>query len=144
MKNFKDIMKIGFIVCTMLMGVSSLASENINQFNIEVNKDSSFLGEENFLGNWKYSAENVPYEYARGILFISKKEGQLEVVVALSGRELKAQDVKVMEDSLTFSLNLEGQLVSVSITVDGDKISGKASSEDGIFNLKGERRLDPE
>ena len=75
---------------------------------------------------------------------ISKKEGILTVIVALRGGERKAQDVKVEENTLTFVLNLEGQLVSVSITTDGDKISGKASSEDGIFQLTGERRLDPE
>lgn len=144
MKNFKGIVKFGLVVCTMLLGHSSFASQNVNQLAIEVNKSPTLFGEENFLGNWKYSAENVPYEYARGILFISKKEGILTVIVALRGRERKAQDVKVEENTLTFVLNLEGQLVSVSITTDGDKISGKASSEDGIFQLTGERRLDPE
>ncbi|MCK0189379.1 hypothetical protein [Arenibacter sp. F20364] len=144
MGSFKGIVKLGFIVFAMLMGVSSVASENLNQFNIEVHKASSLLGEENFLGNWKYSAENVPYEYAKGILFISKKEGVLTVVVALRGRESKAQDVRVEDNTLTFDLNLEGQIVSVSLKAEGDKISGKASSRDGIFQLTGERRLDPE
>ena len=121
-----------------------MAYEDINQSDIGVINDSTPFDEGKFIGNWKYSAENVPYEYARGILFISKKEGSLNVLVALPGGERKANDVKVKENTLTFSLSLEGQLVSVSITVEGDKISGKASSEDGIFNLSGERRLDPE
>jgi uncharacterized lipoprotein YehR (DUF1307 family) len=86
----------------------------------------------------------VPYEYAQGILFISKKDGLLDIIVALAGGERRAQDVKVEENILTFSLNLDGQLVSISLTVEGDKILGKASSKDGIFELKGERRLDPE
>lgn len=144
MENFKSIIKFGFIVCTLLIGLSAMAFEDAGQLNIGVVDDSSPLDEEKFIGNWKYSAENVPYEYARGILFISKKEGSLKVVVALPGGERKANDVVVKDNTLTFSLNLEGQLVSVSITVEGDKISGKASSEDGIFKLSGERRLDPE
>jgi hypothetical protein len=144
MGKFKGVVKFGFLVCTILVGISSKASSSINQFNLKVNKDSALLGEENFLGNWKYSADNVPYEYAQGILFISKKEGQLAVDVALLGGERKAQDVKVEANTLTFVLNLEGQLVTISFTVVGDKISGKASSKDGIFELKGERRLDPE
>ncbi|MBC8767004.1 hypothetical protein H4O18_03270 [Arenibacter sp. BSSL-BM3] len=144
MGNFKGIIKIGFLVCTMLMGFSAMANADVNQLDVGVVNDANPFGEENFIGNWKYSAENVPYEYARGILFISKKEGSLKVLVALPGGERKADDVKVKDNTLTFSLNLEGQLVSVSITVEGDKISGKASSEDGIFKLSGERRLDPE
>ncbi|MCK0145168.1 hypothetical protein MWU78_05880 [Arenibacter sp. F26102] len=144
MGNYKGFIRIGFLVCTMLISLSAMANANANQLNIGVDNDSTPFGEENFIGNWKYSAENVPYAYAKGILFISKKEGSLRVLVALQGVESKADDVKVKDNTLTFSLNLEGQLVSVSITVEGDKISGKASSEDGIFELSGERRLDPE
>ncbi|MEQ8220032.1 MAG: hypothetical protein RH981_17470 [Arenibacter sp.] len=144
MGNFKAIVKTGFLVYTLLLGFSSFASDNVNQLNIGVKNSPTLFGEEKFLGNWKYSAENVPYEYAKGILFISKKEGVLAVVVALRGGERKAQDVKVEDNTLTFNLNLEGQIVSVSITAEGDKIRGKASSEDGIFELAGERRLDPE
>jgi len=144
MKNLKGIVKFGLVVCTMLLGFSSFASVNVNQLVIEVNNGPSLFGEENFLGNWKYSSKNVPYEYARGILFISKKEGVLSVIVALRGGERTAHDVKVEDNTLTFGLNMEGQIILMSITAEGDKISGKASSEDGIFQLTGERRLDPE
>ena len=144
MGKFKGIIKFGFLACTMLMGIAAMAYEEVNQLDVGVINDSTPFDEEKFIGNWKYSSENVPYEYARGILFISKKEGSLSVLVALPGGERKADDVKVIDNTLTFSLNLEGRLVSVSITVEGDKISGKASSEDGIFKLSGERRLNPE
>lgn len=144
MGNLKGIIKFGFLACTMLLGFTALAYADVNKLDVEVNNVSSSFDEEKFIGNWKYSAENVPYEYARGILFISKKEGSLKVVVALPGGERKADDVVVKENTLTFSLNLDGQLVSVSFTVEGDKISGKATSEEGIFKLSGERRLDPE
>jgi len=144
MRKLIGIIKFGFMACMMLIGSSAMAYEDVNQLDVNVIDDYNPINEEKFIGNWKYSAENVPYEYARGILFISKKEGSLNVLVALPGGERKANDVKIKENTLTFSLNLEGQLVSVSITVEGDKISGKASSEEGIFNLSGERRLDPE
>lgn len=144
MGKVKGVVKLGFLVCAILLGISSKASENIDPLDIKFNISTSFLGEENFMGNWTYAAENVPYEYAQGILFISKKDGLLDIIVALAGGERRAQDVKVEENILTFSLNLDGQLVSISLTVEGDKILGKASSKDGIFDLKGERRLDPE
>ncbi|MDO6603228.1 hypothetical protein [Arenibacter palladensis] len=144
MVNLKSIVKFGFVVYSMLLGFSSHAIENVNQFAVGVNNSPLLIGEENFLGNWKYSAENVPYEYAKGILFISKKDGVLKVVVALRGGERKAQEVKVKDNTLSFNLNLEGHIVSVSINVVGDTISGKASSDDGVFQLTGERRLDPE
>ncbi|MDX1769623.1 MAG: hypothetical protein R3294_16345, partial [Arenibacter troitsensis] len=118
--------------------------ENANQFAVGVRNSPLLMGEENFLGNWKYSAENVPYEYAKGILFVSKKDGVLKVVAALRGGERIAQEVRVEDNTLSFNLNLEGHIVSVSLNVIGDKISGKASSDDGVFQLSGERRLDPE
>lgn len=138
------ILKFGFLAGTMLLGFSTLAFDDVNKLDVEVLYDSSSFGDEKFIGNWKYSAENVPYEYAKGILFISKEEGSLKVVVALPGGKRKADDVVAKENTLTFSLNLDGQLVSVSIILEGDKISGKAISEEGIFKLSGERRLDTE
>lgn len=144
MGNFKSIVKFGFVVYIMFLGFSSHAVENANQFAVGVRNSSLLMGEENFLGNWKYSAENVPYEYAKGILFVSKKDGVLKVVAALRGGERIAQEVRVENNTLSFNLNLEGHIVSVSLNVIGDKISGKASSDDGVFQLSGERRLDPE
>ena len=105
MGNFKAIVKLGFVVYTLLLGFSSFASKNVDQLTIGINKTPA---------------------------------------LALRGRESKAQDVRVEDNTLTFDLNLEGQIVSVSINAEGDKISGKASSQDGVFQLTGERRLDPE
>ncbi|MDL5514674.1 hypothetical protein QSE00_22875 [Arenibacter sp. M-2] len=144
MENLKGFVKFGFVLYAVLSGFSSFASASITPFCVAVHNGPSLYGEENLLGNWKYSAENVPYEYAKGILFISKEEGKLTVVVALRGGKRKAQDVKIEGNTLTFNLKLDGPIVSVSITAEGDRISGKASSEDGIFQLTGERRLDPE
>lgn len=144
MENLKYFVKFGFVLYAVSMGFSSFVSASVDPSYIAVGEGPWLFGEENLLGNWKYSVEDVPYEYAKGILFISKQEGKLTVEVALRGGKRKAQDVKIEGGTLTFNLQLEGPIVAVSITADGDKINGKASSEDGIFPLTGERRLDPE
>ncbi len=128
----------------LLYGGTAVASTSFGSVKDSPIKVNDSYGEEDFIGNWKYSAENVPYEYAKGILFITKEKGDLKVVVALAGGERKAKNVNVDGKTLTFSLDVDGDLVSVTIKVDGDKISGEASSYDGVFALKGERRLDPE
>lgn len=144
MKKINAFLKLGLATFALLCGFTAMASTSFNSGKDSPVKIYKFYGEEDFIGNWKYSAENVPYEYANGILFITKEKGDLNVVVALAGGERKAKNVKVDGKTLTFNLDLEGELVSVTIKVDGDKISGEASSYDGVFALKGERRLDPE
>ncbi|NNG11094.1 MAG: hypothetical protein HKM92_13070 [Arenibacter sp.] len=144
MKKINAFFKLGLAMFALFYGITAVANTSLNIGKYTPVKAYESYGEEDFIGNWKYSAENVPYEYANGILFITKEKGDLKVLVALAGGERKAKNVKVDGKTLTFTLDIEGDLVSVTLKVDGDKISGEASSYDGVFALQGERRLDPE
>ena len=91
------------------------------------------------VGTWDYSAPNAPYEYSKGQLIITKAEDKLEGVVNIDGYEMKLNSVKVEKDVLTFSLYVEGDYVSVKLTITGDSFEGKASTTEGLLDVTGKR-----
>jgi hypothetical protein len=94
---------------------------------------------EDVVGTWDYSAPNAPYEYSKGKLIITQGEDKLEGKVDIDGYEMKLNSVKVEEDVLTFSLYVEGEYVSVKLTIKGDSLEGKASTSEGLLEVTGTR-----
>jgi hypothetical protein len=95
--------------------------------------------DQDVVGTWDYSAPNAPYEYSKGQLIITKVEDELEGVVNIDGYEMKLNSVKVEKDVLTFSLYVEGDYVSVKLTIKGDSFEGKASTSEGLLDVTGKR-----
>ena len=91
------------------------------------------------VGTWDYSAPNAPYEYSKGKLIITQGEDKLEGKVDIDGYEMKLNSVKVEGDVLTFSLYVEGEYVSVKLTIKGDSLEGKASTSEGLLDVTGKR-----
>ena len=91
------------------------------------------------VGTWDYSAPNAPYEYSKGQIIITKGEDKLEGNVNIDGYEMKLNSVKVEGDQLTFSLYVEGEYVSVKLTVKEDSLEGKASTSEGLLEVTGKR-----
>jgi hypothetical protein len=73
-------------------------------------------------------------------MHIFKKRRQHMVQLEMSGGTIDAENVVVVKDKLSFSLQLEGQPIQVALTIEGDTFSGESSSQDGIFQLQGARR----
>jgi len=91
-------------------------------------------------GVWDYTVKDVPPEYSRGVLHVTKKRRQHMVRVALENGTLEAQNVQVKKYKLSFSISIEGQLVDVNLTMDVDTFTGESISPDGVFALQGTRR----
>lgn len=91
------------------------------------------------VGTWDYSAPNAPYEYSKGQIIITKGEDKLEGKVNIDGYEMKLNSVKVEGDLLTFSLYVEGEYVSVKLTIKEDSLEGKASTSEGLLEVTGKR-----
>jgi hypothetical protein len=94
---------------------------------------------EDVVGTWDYSAPYAPYEYSKGKLIITQGEDKLEGKVDIDGYEMKLNSVKVEDDVLTFSLYVEGEYVSVKLTVKGDSLEGKASTSEGLLDVTGKK-----
>ena len=91
------------------------------------------------VGIWEYTVEDVPYEYSAGTLIITKEKEGYKAVIKVNYNTLTATDVKVNENTLNFSVYIEGSKVQVSLQVMDDAINGKANSAEGTFSLKGKR-----
>ncbi|MGD9328458.1 MAG: hypothetical protein PVH48_05775 [Cyclobacteriaceae bacterium] len=94
---------------------------------------------DNVVGTWDYSAPNAPYEYSKGQIIITEGEDKLEGKVDIDGYEMKLNSVKVEDGVLSFSLYVEGEYVSVKLTVNGDSLEGKASTSEGLLEVTGKR-----
>jgi hypothetical protein len=92
-------------------------------------------------GSWDYLVKDVPLEYSSGILHVSKKKRVYSVELEMPGGKLRADNVKVNKNKLTFSVAIEGGSVDVSLIMDGDSFNGETYTQDGTFMLVGNRRI---
>jgi hypothetical protein len=91
-------------------------------------------------GLWKFEAPYAPPEYTSGILTIGISEKNYTAELTFSGIEYKfpGEKVKFINDSLFFSIYVEGEVVQLSLKLeDASKMTGKAVYSDGVVPLTG-------
>ncbi|HBE41649.1 MAG TPA: hypothetical protein DDW27_10685 [Bacteroidales bacterium] len=89
-------------------------------------------------GEWKYEAPYAPEEYTTGKITIGIADQKYSAVISLTGSEYKitGQNIKVVNDSLLFSLYIEGETVNVKMKMqDASKMTGVAVSSEGEIPL---------
>jgi hypothetical protein len=90
------------------------------------------------VGTWKFEAPYAPEGYNSGIIVIVKSEQKHTVTMSFTGSEYKfnGENVKVEKASVTFSLNLEGQVIKVSLKgTEEKKMAGIAVYSEGEVPL---------
>lgn len=92
------------------------------------------------LGVWDYTAQDVPYEYSKGIIYITKEGKDLKVRVAIGESSLDGENVVLDKDEVRFQVYVEGQTVDINLSAKGNDLSGQGSTTDGIFSLSGKKR----
>jgi hypothetical protein len=95
---------------------------------------------DNIVGTWIYEASGTPYEYSKGEIMITNDQDTYQVMVAVNYSNIKGQDVKVDKDKITFNIYVEDEKINVMLKIEGDQLTGEASSYDGIFKLTGKRK----
>ncbi len=108
-------------------------------FALMFNVNAVAADETDVVGTWDYSAPNAPYEYSKGQIIISQGDEKLEGKVDIDGYEMKLNNVKVEDGVVTFSLYVEGEYVSVKVTMNGDTFEGKASTSEGLLEVTGKK-----
>ncbi len=86
-----------------------------------------------FDGTWDYTADKAPDGYRKGTITINGSELQL---VIGGYQKYSGQEVKLEKDELSFYTYVEGNRVSVKLTVKDDSVTGVASTPDGNIPLK--------
>lgn len=90
-----------------------------------------------FKGTWEYQVPNAPYEYSTGkLVFAETPEGLPTVTIRFtSGVEVKAKDVKIANNTFSFSTEVDENLVKVIGKITEGKISGNVDTPEGIMQL---------
>ncbi|MEX0291282.1 MAG: hypothetical protein AB3N14_19420 [Flavobacteriaceae bacterium] len=136
MKSVTRILCMAFTVSLVFYSLP-LEANHQNPHDLET---VALLKRAKWVGVWDYTVEDVPPEYSKGVLHVTKKKRVHIVKIELESGTLDAEQVVVKKKQLNFSLNIEGQQVDVSLVMDGDSFSGESSSPDGVFALQGTRR----
>ncbi|MCE6989617.1 hypothetical protein [Dyadobacter sp. CY323] len=85
-------------------------------------------------GTWKYKVSNVPVEYETGFMTFEEKDGKTSGYLGQSQKsEMKA--LTVADGKVTFKLDFEGGILTVTMVQDGDKLNGSVVSQDGEFPI---------
>lgn len=91
-------------------------------------------------GNWDYKAPYAPYEYSNGKFVFADTEGTPSVIVKTrSGSQLKAKNVKIEKENISFYLTVEGYDVYFKGKLIDSKISGEADTPSGAIDVTAER-----
>lgn len=91
-------------------------------------------------GVWTYEVSGTPPEYSKGEISIKKVEDAYQVVLTIGQMSIDVDQVTVEDQKVDFSIYLEDSRISVTMNIDGDTFTGKATSYDGTFPLKGKRK----
>ncbi len=97
-----------------------------------------------FVGGWSYTVEGAPAGYENGLLIIVKEGDSYKVQVQIGSSTLLGDNVKVNGSTINFDVMVEGGKVAVSLTAKGDTITGKSTSSEGSYTIKGEKTLSME
>ena len=86
----------------------------------------------NIEGTWSFKVPDAPYEYADGEITLTKVNGTYQAVIAINYSKIKAEKLKVEKNKVTFSVYIDGMDVDVTLNIDGDKLTGKATLSNAL------------
>jgi carbonic anhydrase len=90
------------------------------------------------VGKWKFEAPSAPEGYNSGSISISFAENKYSTAVSLTGSDyaIPGDKTKVENDSVTFTVLLEGTEIAISLKAENRiKMTGKAVYVDGEIPL---------
>ncbi len=99
---------------------------------------SGQIANKNKSGTWKFAAPYAPEGYSSGTIVIGSAEKKDTATMSFGTGEYKlsGENVKVLNDSILFSIFLEGQDIKVMLKIDSDtSMSGKAVYSEGEVPL---------
>ncbi len=93
-------------------------------------------------GIWNYEVLGVVNGYEKGLLIITKSNGDYIVEVVLDQGSLPTYDVGVMDNTIQFLVNIDGtERVAVVLEVNGHEFKGEAITKEGRYSLNGTKKF---
>ncbi len=92
------------------------------------------------IGEWKTEVADAPWEYRNGSIIFSETEGKLTAKISFPGQGMiPVNELKTKENKINFNVTIEGYKIIVDLVRDGDKMTGKAETPEGILQIKSTR-----
>jgi len=91
------------------------------------------------VGTWSYEAPYAPYEYSAGKLIFSENGEKVEGKIKIGEYEIEMRNLKVEGDLVTFGAYVEGEYVSLKMTVTKGEFTGTASYSEGSIDVTGKK-----
>jgi len=91
------------------------------------------------VGTWNYEAPYAPYEYSTGKLIFTEAGDKVEGKIKIGEYEIDMRNVKVDGEKVSFGAYIEGEYVSLKITLKENTFSGTASYSEGSLEVSGEK-----
>ncbi|GAP71046.1 hypothetical protein BA6E_125486 [Bacteroidales bacterium 6E] len=95
------------------------------------------------IGTWNYTASYAPPGYDKGQLVFFDKDGITTGQVKISGYATDIKNLKFSEGVYSFTVTVEYQDIPVSFKLEGDKLTGKASSPEGDLPIEAKKVTEP-
>ncbi len=93
------------------------------------------------LGVWDYSVPYAPYEYSKGQLVFTEKEGTIAGEIKIQGYAIPIKNLKVVEGTYSFGVEIEYNYIPITAKLEDGKINGKASTPEGDMTLTATRKI---
>jgi hypothetical protein len=125
-------MKIKMLILMLIsfLPVMVISGQNINK--------------NNPVGTWKFEAPYAPEGYTSGIIVVGFKDQKHTTAMSFTGSDtiLAGDKVRSLNDSLLFSIYLDGQDVKILLKMENESnMSGKAVHSEGEVPLTLTRQL---
>ncbi len=91
------------------------------------------------VGTWNYKAPYAPYEYSVGKLIFTENGDKIEGKIKIGEYEIDMRNVKAEGETVSFGAYVEGEYVSIKITLKKDAFTGTASYSEGSIDVTGEK-----
>ena len=100
---------------------------------------------DDLVGGWEYTVVGAPEGYEKGFLMIVKQGEVYKTQVQLISGAVNGENVVVKGNKITFTINVEGETVSVALEAKGSTISGTSTSpSNGTMQINGVKSISPQ
>lgn len=91
------------------------------------------------VGTWNYEAPYAPYEYSTGKLIFAESGDKLTGKIKIGEYEIEMRNVKAEGDKVSFGAYVEGEYVSIKISIKKKEFTGTASYSEGSIEVSGKK-----
>lgn len=100
----------------------------------------SFMGVKKILGEWDYVVPDASYEYQKGVLILSKVNGELEGEVRIGGQGTPLEKMVYEKNNLKAKIYVQGELVELDLNFTKKNFEGTVSYSQGSMSMNGKKR----